>query len=41
LWLLPGSRKTSDTLYMPFYKGSFDVSAWVASVSVTAALGGK
>ncbi len=39
LFVLPKSRSpsTSDP-YMPEYKGTFDVSAWVASISLTARL---
>jgi long-chain fatty acid transport protein len=33
LWVLPGSRTTSDVQYMPEHKGTFDVSAFVASVT--------
>ena len=35
LWVLPGSRKTSDVMYTPIYKGSYDVSAFVASVTLS------
>lgn len=35
LWVLPGSRKTSDATYMPVYKGSYDVTAFVASVTLS------
>jgi long-chain fatty acid transport protein len=34
LWVLPGSRSTSMTPNMPQYKGSYDVSAFVASVTL-------
>ena len=35
LWVLPGSRTTSGAQYMPELKGSYDVSAFVATLSVT------
>lgn len=35
LWVLPGSRSTADTPYLPQYKGSYDVSAFVATVTVS------
>lgn len=35
LWVLPGSRKTSDAANMPVYKGTYDVSAFVASVTLS------
>lgn len=38
LWVLPGSRETGTTAYMPEYKGSFDVQAIVASVSLSTQL---
>ncbi len=36
LWVLPTSRETATQLYMPVNKGSFDVSAFVASVTLQA-----
>jgi long-chain fatty acid transport protein len=39
LWVTPGSRQTSDELYMPAYKGKYDVQAFVASVGITGHLG--
>ena len=40
LFVLPKSRSASTTdPYAPEYKGTFDVSAWVASISLTAKLG--
>jgi long-chain fatty acid transport protein len=39
LWVTPGSRETSDELYMPAYKGKYDVQAFVASVGLTGHLG--
>jgi long-chain fatty acid transport protein len=39
LWVLPGSRKTSDAMYMPEYKGTYDVSAFVASITLQGRLG--
>ncbi|MBV8759374.1 MAG: outer membrane protein transport protein [Deltaproteobacteria bacterium] len=35
LWVLPASRKTSDATNMPQYKGSYDVSAFVASLTLS------
>jgi long-chain fatty acid transport protein len=35
LWVLPGSRSTSDELNMPQHKGSYDVSAFVATVTLS------
>jgi len=35
LWVLPTTRKTSDAANMPEYKGSYDVSAFVASVTLS------
>ena len=35
LYVLPGSRKASDTANMPEYKGSYDVSAFVASLTLS------
>ena len=35
LWLLPGSNQTSSAMYTPELKGKYDVSAFVASVSIT------
>lgn len=35
LWVLPGSRSTSDKLYMPELKGKYDVSAFVATLTLT------
>jgi long-chain fatty acid transport protein len=35
LWVLPGSRSTSDEANLPEHKGSFDVSAFVASVTLS------
>jgi long-chain fatty acid transport protein len=39
LWVTPGSRETSDELYMPAYKGKYDVQAFVASLGITGHLG--
>jgi long-chain fatty acid transport protein len=40
LFVLPKSRSPSTTdPYTPEFKGTFDVSAWVASISLTAKLG--
>jgi long-chain fatty acid transport protein len=35
LWVLPGSRSTSDQPNEPEHKGTFDVSAFVASVTLS------
>jgi long-chain fatty acid transport protein len=39
LWVLPTNRKTSDDANMPVYKGSFDVSAFVTSVTLAGRFG--
>jgi long-chain fatty acid transport protein len=39
LWVTPGSRETSDELYMPAYKGTYEVQAFVASLGLTGHLG--
>lgn len=39
LWVLPGSKRTSDTLGEPDHKGSFDVSAWVVGLGYSMQLG--
>ncbi|MEO8554933.1 MAG: hypothetical protein ABI678_33370, partial [Kofleriaceae bacterium] len=39
LYILPGNRKTSDDQNLPVNKGSFDVSAFVASVTLDASFG--
>ena len=39
LYVLPGNRKTADDPYMPIYKRSFDVSAFVASVTLAGTFG--
>jgi long-chain fatty acid transport protein len=39
LYVLPASRKTSDDVNMPVYKGTFDVSAFVASVTLAGRFG--
>ena len=41
LYVIPGSRKTADTPYQPFNKGTFDVAAFVASVTLSGQLGAK
>ena len=38
LWVLPGSRTTSSVQDMPQHKGTFDVSAFVAAVTLQARL---
>jgi long-chain fatty acid transport protein len=35
LWVLPGSRTTSDVANMPEHKGTYDVSAFVATVTIS------
>ncbi len=39
LYLLPGSRTTSSDANMPVYKGTFDVSAFVTSVTLAGSFG--
>ncbi len=39
LWVIPGDRTTDTTPGMPVYKGSYDVSAFVASLGVTGRFG--
>ncbi len=39
LWVLPTSRKTGDTLYMPVHKGTYDIQAFVASLTLGAHFG--
>ncbi|MEO8842461.1 MAG: outer membrane protein transport protein [Kofleriaceae bacterium] len=39
LYVLPASRKTADDVDMPVYKGTFDVSAFVASVTLAGRFG--
>jgi len=34
LWVLPTSRTTSDAPYMPIHKGTYDVTAFVASITL-------
>jgi len=34
LYVLPATRTTSDTPYMPLHKGSFDIQAFVASLTL-------
>jgi long-chain fatty acid transport protein len=36
LWVTPGERDTAETPYMPFYKGTYGVQAFVASLMVSA-----
>jgi len=38
LWVTPGERRTSDAMYMPQYKGTYSVQAFVASVMVSGSL---
>lgn len=41
LAVLPTSRSTSDMVNQPFYKGTYDVSAFVASLSLSGRFGAK
>jgi long-chain fatty acid transport protein len=34
LWVLPQSRKTSDDLYMPIHKGTYDIQAFVTTITL-------
>lgn len=35
LWVTPGERPTSDTTYMPLYKGTYGVHAFVTALSLS------
>lgn len=39
LWIIPTERSTSDQPYMPFFKGDFEVTAYVPSLSVSGKFG--
>jgi long-chain fatty acid transport protein len=39
LYVIPQSRKTSDEMYMPIHKGTFDVQALVASLTLSGHFG--
>jgi long-chain fatty acid transport protein len=39
LWVTPGSRETSDEMYMPVYKGKYEVQAFVAALSLSGHIG--
>lgn len=39
LWVTPGERDTSDEQYMPIFKGTYGVSAFVTSVTLSGAFG--
>lgn len=39
LYVLPASRETSDEMYMPEFKGSYEITALVAHLSVTGKFG--
>ncbi len=39
LWVLPSSQTTSDAEYMPVFKGTYEVTAFVASLSVAGTFG--
>jgi long-chain fatty acid transport protein len=41
LWVLPGSRQTAPDMYLPVYKGTYDVTAFVTSISLAGKFGGK
>jgi long-chain fatty acid transport protein len=40
LWVTPGERKTSDAMYMPEFKGTYGVQAFVASLQLSGHFGG-
>jgi long-chain fatty acid transport protein len=39
LWVTPGERDTSDVTYMPVFKGTYGVQAFVTSLAVSGSLG--
>ena len=39
LWVTPDERDTADTMYMPQYKGTYGVQAFVASLTISGHLG--
>jgi len=39
LWVTPGERDTADTLYMPTYKGTYGVQAFVTSLTLAGKFG--
>jgi long-chain fatty acid transport protein len=39
LWVLPSSQRTSDAEYMPQFKGKYEVTAFVASLSLAGKFG--
>jgi long-chain fatty acid transport protein len=39
LWVIPGERKTSDAMYTPEFKGTYGVSAFVASLQISGHFG--
>ena len=39
LWVTPGERDTADTLYMPNYKGTYGVTAFVTSLTLSGKFG--
>jgi long-chain fatty acid transport protein len=41
LWVLPGSRSTGEEMFAPTYKGTYDVTAFVASLSLSGRFGSK
>jgi long-chain fatty acid transport protein len=41
LWVTPGERKTSDEMYMPQFKGTYGVQAFVASLQISGHFGGS
>lgn len=39
LWVTPGERQTSDALYMPLYKGTYGVQAFVTALTLSGTFG--
>lgn len=39
LWVIPAKRSTSDEPYMPFFKGDYEVTAYVPSISLSGQFG--
>lgn len=39
LWVIPSTRSTSDEPFMPFFKGEYEVTAYVPSVSLSGRFG--
>jgi long-chain fatty acid transport protein len=38
-WLMPASRNTSDAPYMPVHKGSYEIQAYIAALTIAGHLG--